>query len=151
MKLTASSTRIEINRSALRLIFILNGAQWRTYPCALGKPSTPTPAGNWKIREKIVNPSWEVLGTRWMGLDIPAGNYGIHGTNAPWSIGSYISNGCIRLHNEHIEEIFPLVSIGTPVKPRLRVAPTTKFDAQTRVLLAQACQKLTQVFPRNQA
>jgi hypothetical protein len=56
------------------------------------------------------------LGTRWLGLNVPTGNYGIHGTNAPWSIGRFASNGCIRMHNRDIEAIFPLCPIGTPVQ-----------------------------------
>ncbi|MGB9802898.1 LysM peptidoglycan-binding domain-containing protein, partial [Desulfofundulus sp.] len=55
-------------------------------------------------------------GTRWMGLDIPGGNYGIHGTNNPDSIGKAVSNGCIRMYNHHIEELFPHVPLGTPVR-----------------------------------
>lgn len=51
-----------------------------------------------------------------MGLDIPWGNYGIHGTNAPWSIGRYISNGCIRMYNHHVEQVFDLVPLYTPVQ-----------------------------------
>lgn len=105
---------IEITNRTLTLY--LGGRAFGTYPVALGKPSTPTPQGDWRIRSKEVNPSWSVLGTRWMGLDIPWGNYGIHGTNAPWSIGRYISNGCIRMHNHHVEEVFDLVPLYTPVR-----------------------------------
>jgi spore coat assembly protein SafA len=51
-----------------------------------------------------------------MGLSVPGGNYGIHGTNNPPSIGGYVSNGCIRMYNHDVEELFPRVSIGTPVE-----------------------------------
>lgn len=84
----------------------------RYYPCAIGKPSTPTPEGNYAIATKILNPGG-ILGTRWMGLNFDA--YGIHGTNAPWAIGQMISNGCIRMHNNHAEELFAMINIGTPV------------------------------------
>jgi len=50
-----------------------------------------------------------------MGLSIQKGYYGIHGTNNPSSIGGYVSNGCIRMHNQDVEELFPNVQIGTPV------------------------------------
>ncbi|MEW6522133.1 MAG: peptidoglycan-binding protein [Bacillota bacterium] len=109
-------SRIHISIPDLRLTFYLDGRVYGSYPCALGKPSTPTPAGNWSIQTKAVDPSWSVLGSRWMGLNVPTGNYGIHGTNAPWSIGRYISNGCIRMHNRDVESIFPLCPIGTPVQ-----------------------------------
>ena len=111
----ASRARIDISIPSRRLTLHLNGRVHRTYPCALGKPSTPTPSGIWAIRNKTVNPSWQVLGTRWLGLNIPTGNYGIHGTNAPWSIGRYISNGCIRMHNRDVEAVYPLCPIGTAV------------------------------------
>ncbi len=87
----------------------------RVYPCAVGKPSTPSPAGEWEILTKVVNPSRSPLGSRWMGLSVPTGNYGIHGTNNDASIGRAISNGCVRLHNWNAEELFDWAVIGTPV------------------------------------
>lgn len=96
-----------------RSLILLNGkAAVGTYPVALGKPSTPTPLGNFAIATKIPHPGG-VLGSRWMGLNFDA--YGIHGTNRPWLIGQLVSNGCIRMHNEHVEEVFNLVRLGTPV------------------------------------
>ncbi|MGB9866890.1 MAG: L,D-transpeptidase [Bacillota bacterium] len=136
MSVSPSYVRIEINRSTLELSLVLYDKDWYTFPCALGKPATPTPAGNWAIREKVVNPSWEVLGSHWMGLNIPNGNYGIHGTNAPWSIGHYISNGCIRLLNQHIEFLFPLVPIGTPFTPILMPRVLWSYLLATKPKLA---------------
>lgn len=43
------------------------------------------------------------------------GDYGIHGTNNPSSIGKAVSNGCIRTYNNNIIELYNLVPIGTPV------------------------------------
>lgn len=106
---------IVIDIPSRTLTFTHSGRTYGPYPVGLGKPSTPTPKGNWHVANKDPHPSWEPLGSRWMGLDVPWGNYGIHGTNAPWSIGYYVSNGCIRMHNRDVETIFPLVSIGTPV------------------------------------
>ncbi|MGI6632258.1 MAG: L,D-transpeptidase [Bacillota bacterium] len=106
---------IYIDIPSRTLIFVYAGRQYGPYPLGLGKPSTPTPQGNWKVAEKDPAPWWEVLGSRWIGLNIPYGSYGIHGTNADWSIGGYVSNGCIRMHNWDVEVIYPLVVIGTPV------------------------------------
>ncbi|MDU4960851.1 MAG: L,D-transpeptidase [Sporomusaceae bacterium] len=98
---------------ARRSLTLLNGTSAvRTYPVALGKPSTPTPLGNFAVATKIPHPGG-VLGSRWMGLNFDA--YGIHGTNRPWLIGQLVSNGCIRMHNEHVEEVFNLIRLGTPV------------------------------------
>lgn len=53
-----------------------------------------------------------VLGTRRLVL---GDGYGIHGTNAPESIGRSVSHGCVRLRNEDIEKLFDMVAVGTPV------------------------------------
>jgi len=55
-----------------------------------------------------------VLGTRWMGLSKP--RYGIHGTPAPWTIGTMASLGCVRMYNHNVEELFPQVPMGTTVE-----------------------------------
>ena len=86
----------------------------KTYPIAIGKPSTPTPKGEFKIINKAINPGGP-FGVRWLGLDAPYGDYGIHGTNAPSSIGKAISNGCVRMYNRDVLEVSNLVGIGTAV------------------------------------
>lgn len=100
-----------------KLHFYKDKSRFQEYPVAVGKPSTPTPVGKWKVDTKIVNPGG-ILGTRWMGLNIPTagGVYGIHGTSQPWSIGNAVSLGCVRMFNHHIEEIFPLTPLGTQVE-----------------------------------
>ncbi|WP_242971899.1 L,D-transpeptidase [Haloimpatiens massiliensis] len=86
---------------------------YKIYPVAIGKPSTPTPKGNFRIINKAFNPGGP-FGAAWLGLSIP--KYGIHGTNNPSSIGKAVSNGCIRLYNYNIIELYNIVPIGTPVK-----------------------------------
>ncbi len=86
----------------------------RGYPVAVGKPATPTPTGNWRIIQKTENPGGP-FGARWMRLSIPWGGYGIHGTNNPESIGSAVSNGCIRMFNEDVIELYDIVPLGTEV------------------------------------
>lgn len=109
-----SGTGIVIDTAIKKLYFSSPQTQRQEYPVAVGKPETPTPTGVYKVITKIVNPGG-VLGTRWMGLDIPDGPYGIHGTNDPSSIGREISNGCIRMYNEDVEVLFGTVKIGTVV------------------------------------
>ncbi|WP_245263780.1 MULTISPECIES: L,D-transpeptidase [unclassified Aminobacter] len=41
--------------------------------------------------------------------------YRIHGTTEPWTIGQAVSNGCVRMVNEHVEELFEIVPVGTRV------------------------------------
>lgn len=113
---TLAQGRIFINKAKRELILFNGKSPVRNYPVAIGKPSTPTPEGNYAIAAKIMHPGG-MLGTRWMGLNFDP-NYGIHGNNAPWSIGQLVSHGCVRMHNNHVEEVFNLVRIGTPVTIR---------------------------------
>lgn len=97
-----------------KLSLVIDGSVVRQYPVALGKTSTPTPVGEWKVVNKYEN--WgSGFGTRWIGLDVPWGVYGIHGTNRPHSIGFDASHGCVRMYNRHVEQLFTLVELGTPV------------------------------------
>ncbi|MDF2674799.1 MAG: hypothetical protein K0R09_3067 [Clostridiales bacterium] len=82
---------------------------------SVGKPSTPTPKGNFKIINKAHNPSGP-FGAGRLGLSAPNGDYGIHGTNNPSSIGKAVSNGCVRTYNNNIIELYNTVPVGTPVK-----------------------------------
>ena len=85
----------------------------KTYTIAGGKPSTPSPIGTWKIIDKG---TWtKGFGTRWMGLNVPWGKYGIHGTNKPFSIGGSTSQGCIRMFNKDVEELYNMIGYGTTV------------------------------------
>ncbi|MFZ5642755.1 MAG: L,D-transpeptidase family protein [Bacillota bacterium] len=113
-KILEAGSHLVIMRSSRKLQHFTGSNLVKTYPVAVGKASTQTPLGNYKVINKIMNPG-NILGTRWMGLSIPGGNYGIHGTNNPSSIGKFISKGCIRMYNRDVEELFPKISIGTPV------------------------------------
>lgn len=106
---------ITINVSNHSLTLFKDNKVFKTYRVAVGKPSTPTPKGTFKIINKAVNPGGP-FGARWMGLNAPNGDYGIHGTNNPSSIGKNVSNGCVRMYNKDVIEVFKLVSIGTVVK-----------------------------------
>ncbi|WP_028306535.1 L,D-transpeptidase family protein [Desulfitibacter alkalitolerans] len=107
------TVHIVINKSERKLFLYDNGNIFKEYPVAVGKAETPTPVGEWKITSKGM---WGGgFGTRWMGLNVPWGKYGIHGTNKPYSIGTYASHGCIRMFNRDVEELYSFVDIGTPV------------------------------------
>lgn len=86
----------------------------KKYPVAEGKYKTPSPIGGWKIISKATD--WgNGFGTRWLGLNVPWGVYGIHGTNKPDTVGWASSHGCFRMRNKDIEELYDLVKVGTPV------------------------------------
>lgn len=106
---------IKIDVAKRRLFLYHDKALVKEYPVAVGKSSTPTPLGEWKIVQKSLN--WgNGFGTRWMGLNVPWGIFGIHGTNKPGSIGTFASHGCIRMLNSHVEDLYPRVSEGTTVR-----------------------------------
>jgi lipoprotein-anchoring transpeptidase ErfK/SrfK len=48
-------------------------------------------------------------------MTLAGGEYAIHGTNVPGSIGGFVSYGCIRMYNQDISDLFERVSVGTPV------------------------------------
>lgn len=110
----SNSYSITINVNNHRLTLFKNGKVYKTYPVAVGKASTPTPRGTFKIINKAINPGGP-FGVRWLGLNILKGSYGIHGTNNPSSIGKIISNGCIRMYNKDVLELSNIVPVGTTV------------------------------------
>jgi hypothetical protein len=135
---------IEVNLQHNRLTVIIDGVRFKSYPIALGKPETPTPVGDWKVINKYKN--WgKGFGTRWIGLNVPWGIYGIHGTNRPHSIGENASHGCIRMLNRHVEELYELVSIGTRVsiighplgEPHMAPRRLARGDRGADVMLVQ--------------
>ena len=83
---------------------------------ASGKPSTPSPVGQFTIVNKVNNSNGvlgKAYGTRWMGLS--KAHYGIHGTSNPNSISKYASHGCIRLNNTDANYLYNNISVGTRV------------------------------------
>ncbi len=108
-----SPTHIIINVVQCKLYLYVGSKLFSTYPVAVGKPETPSPRGEFFITQKAV---WgDGFGTRWMRLSTPWGIYGIHGTNKPWSVGTVASHGCFRMLNRDVEQVYALVSVGTPV------------------------------------
>lgn len=105
---------IYIDLWAKKLYLMQNQSILKTYPVAGGSITSPSPLGDFKVINK--HTEWGGgFGSRWMGLNVPWGLYGIHGTNAPWSIGTYASGGCIRMYNNDVKELFERITIGTPV------------------------------------
>jgi hypothetical protein len=106
-----------------------------SWDVATAKPGYVTPVGEWSLYQKRENPTWHnpaldswgaglpavvpggpgnPMGTRALYITAP-GLIRIHGTTSPDSIGRYASHGCIRMHNEQVEELYDLVPVGTKV------------------------------------
>ena len=85
----------------------------KKYPISGGKDSTRSPYGSWIITDKS---TWgEGFGGRWMGFNVPWGEYGIHGTDKPGTVGSNLSHGCIRMYNKDVKELYKIIPHGTRV------------------------------------
>lgn len=113
--LPEGTVHLEVDTEKARLTVFVDDKPWKTYPVAVGRWPSLTPVGEWRIIAKGYERGG-AFGTRWMALNVPWGGYGIHGTNRPWSIGTYSSLGCVRMFNEDVEELFDIVSIGTRVR-----------------------------------
>lgn len=130
---------VVIDTGQLTLTLYRQGRLFRRYTVAIGKPDSPTPLGEWQVIHKAKH--WGGgFGSRWLGLNIPWGTYGIHGTNRPDLVGSQVSAGCIRMQNWSVEELYELVPEGTrvyivgPVPVRSSIYPG---EAGTDVLEVQ--------------
>ena len=111
-----------------KLAVIDNGAVIATFQVAVGAHVSPSPTGEFTIVSRVSNPTYyhrgtviptgkdNPVGTRWVGLSLKG--YGIHGTNAPRSIGRAASHGCIRLRNRDMERLFTMLKVGDAVQIR---------------------------------
>ncbi|WP_411867224.1 L,D-transpeptidase [Vulcanococcus limneticus] len=128
-----STTEIRLVLSKREISLIRDGKVEGRWPVVIGAPGTPTPTGTYKVQTKVVNPVYRStvsgkvkgavgrngpLGHRWIGFHRTGiDDYGIHGTPWPWWVDARaaVSQGCVRMRNEHVEKLFDAVSIGTPV------------------------------------
>jgi len=117
------------------LYYVLGNGQAIRYPVGVGKSGKQW-AGETRIDGKYIKPAWspprEVkrdkprlpnvipggsprnpMGVAAMTL--AGGEYAIHGTNTPNSIGGFVSYGCIRMYNQDITDLYGRVGVGTPV------------------------------------
>jgi len=123
LKILKGNVTVLVDKSDYTLTLLLDGRFIKQYPVGTGK-SDKTPEGKFVIENKLKNPVWyspdgiyqfgdpkNVLGTRWIGFEDKKGlyGYGIHGTTDPDSIGKEMSNGCVRLKNEDVQDLFDYV------------------------------------------
>lgn len=105
---------IWIDLELMRLTVYENGLESARFPIAAGARNTPSPVGVFRVNRKFET-ALSGFGTRFLGLNVPWGDYGIHGTNRPSSIGSHASHGCIRLSVKDAEKLYKMIPIGTKV------------------------------------
>ena len=112
------STKILIELNTRRLTLKTVNTQ-SVFPVAIGKASTPTPTGDYKVLSMTKNPGG-ALGSRW--IQFTPQQHGIHGTNQPSSIGQAVSNGCVRMYNHDVERVYGQIRINTPIIIRHRLS-----------------------------
>jgi len=126
---------VVVKTNERQLYFVLDDRRALRFPVGVGREGK-TWTGKARIEGKYVKPAWAppddirreqpdlppvIAGgdaRNPMGdaaLTMRGGDYAIHGTNNPRSIGGFVSYGCIRMHNRDIRELFRMVDIGTPV------------------------------------
>ena len=124
---------IKVSKSKFKLYLYDGDDLFKIYSVGIGKQGR-TPSGSFVIYTKQKEPIWyndgkaiaygskeNVLGTRWMSLK-PIGDtnshlrgYGIHGTWQPETIGTKSSNGCIRMKNNEVDELYSIIPYKTSV------------------------------------
>ena len=120
------TTRIVVDKKDLRATLYRSGKKVFSARVGVGAPSTPTPSGQFYIREKFrVVPGGTIYGTHAIGTsayaptlsDWPGGGVvGLHGTNQPQLIPGRPSHGCVRLRNADVARLYKLAPRGTPIR-----------------------------------
>lgn len=132
IKVVTDKFRVEVSKSKKILRLLSGDVVLNEYPVGTGKFGS-TPTGKFRISDRVKEPPWfkdgrvipygdpqNILGTRWMALKSTdeqkeLTGYGIHGTDDDSSIGKESSQGCIRLLNRDVEELFKILPVGTEV------------------------------------
>ncbi len=134
LRIPTEPVRVLVDLDARWALFLIGGEVAAAWPVGIGRPGEETPAGSYTVRNKLENPPWmkegqepipygdprNPLGTRWIGWsrDGAKTSYGFHGTWAPESVGQASSDGCVRLLNEDVEELFQILPEGGPIEVR---------------------------------
>lgn len=132
LQIPAAPFVVNVDKSDRTLDLTMNGKLFKRYSVGLGI-NGKTPTGTFHTVVHQTNPDWtppgggiipfgdpkNILGTRWMSIQDTARpeiqGFGIHGTPLRDSIGAETSNGCVRMLNEDVEELFLLIPRGTEV------------------------------------
>jgi len=136
-----------------KLYFITGPGEADTYPIAI-----PRDQSRWEgvttVSQKRENPSWTPTAhmmaenpklPRWVpgghpmnplgirAMYLGSSDYRIHGTDAPWTIGTAASKGCVRMFNKDVVDLYPRVKIGSKV-----TVTWQKFDSKTLAMAEHA-------------
>jgi hypothetical protein len=121
------NTRLIVDRASLRATLLRAGQPVFSVVVGVGQPSSPTPAGEFYVRNRLTRYRSPAYGPIAFGTsarstavtDWPGGGFvGIHGTDRPELLPGRVSHGCIRMPNRAIRRLGELMPIGTPVTIR---------------------------------
>ncbi len=126
LKIPTYKLSVVVDKSQNTLILKGDEDVLKTYVVSTGVNNS-TPVGVFKITDKLIHPTWykpggkaipygdprNLLGTRWMGISKKG--YGIHGTLEPEKLGQQVTDGCVRMRNEEVEELYGFLIPGTEV------------------------------------
>jgi len=126
LKISTARYSVIVDKSQNSLALKADDRIFKVYSVATGEYNS-TPVGTFTIVEKLINPDWyksgagaisaaspeNILGTRWLGLSEP--DYGIHGGASEKDLNIQVTNGCIRMTNTDVEELFAILPRGTEV------------------------------------
>jgi lipoprotein-anchoring transpeptidase ErfK/SrfK len=121
------STRLVVDLHRLRATLFRNGRAVFSAPVGIGEPQSPTPRGEFYIRDELTGYASPFYGPVAFGTSArsavltewPDGGFvGIHGTDEPGLIPGSVSHGCIRLRNRDILRLAKLMPVGTPLTIR---------------------------------
>lgn len=117
-------TRLVVSRKDLRATLYRAGKPVWSAPVGIGLDKSPTPTGEFYVRNKLERYASPTYGPIAFGTsarspvltDWPAGGFvGIHGTDRPDLLPGKVSHGCIRLANDDILRLAELMDPGTPL------------------------------------
>jgi hypothetical protein len=121
---TIVRTHLVVDLGSTEATLLANGRVVFQASVGVGRPESPTPTGQFYVRDKLTSFASPFYGPVAFGTsarsavltDWPAGGFiGIHGTNRPDLIPGRISHGCIRMRNSDIVRLAALMPIGTPL------------------------------------
>ena len=152
LKVIKADFNVLVDLSSRKLSLRAGDTVIKRYLIGIGRDETPTPTGDFKVIDKLIDPVWysttpsgakvvippgdprNRLGTRWIGFKRA---YGIHGNIDPESIGKATSDGCVRMYNEDVEEFYDLVTLGTPVKVVVGVKKAREPASEVRARMGE--------------
>lgn len=124
---TLIDTRLVVELEQLQATLYANGKRVLQAPIGIGRPGSPTPRGEFYVRNELTSYRSSFYGPIAFGTsarspvltDWPAGGFiGIHGTDRPDLLPGRVSHGCIRMRNVDILRLAELMPVGTPLTIR---------------------------------